>query len=317
MSGEHPVVAQVERSGFVEGEHRGSVVVLDADGAVAYAAGDVEAPIFPRSSNKPLQAVGMVRLGLDLPDNLLALVTASHSGEPIHFDGVAAILSTVGLDVTALQTPEGEPLGLSARRQWIAEHKAPQRIASDCSGKHAGMIVTSSIKGWDVSTYLDPEHPLQRSLRETFESLTQLPVAAVGTDGCGAPVLSTSLRALAGAFRQLVLADAGSPERRVADAMRACPWMVGGSEGRDVTDHMQTIEGLLMKDGAEGVVAAALSDGRAFALKVGDGAIRAREVVTASILRSLGCSGESLDRYAETVLLGGGRPVGAVRAVVP
>ena len=99
--------------------------------------------------------------------------------------------------------------------------------------------------------------------------------------------------------------------------MRAFPWMVGGSEGRDVTDHMLTIDGLLMKDGAEGVVGAALADGRAFALKVNDGAIRAREVVTASILRSLGCSGSSLDRYGETVLLGGGQPVGAVRAVVP
>ncbi len=317
MSDAHPVLAQVVRSGFVEGEHRGSVVVLDPDGQVSYAAGDVDAPMFPRSSNKPLQAVGMVRLGLDLPDKLLALVTASHSGETVHFDGVAAILSTVGLDITALQTPEAEPLGLLARKQWIGDHLPPQRIASDCSGKHAGMIVTSSLNGWDITTYLDPEHPLQRSLRETFESLTHLPVAAVGTDGCGAPVLSTSLRALAGAFRRLVLADPGSAERRVADAMRAFPWMVGGSEGRDVTDHMLTIDGLLMKDGAEGVVGAALADGRAFALKVNDGAIRAREVVTASILRSLGCSGSSLDRYGETVLLGGGQPVGAVRAVVP
>jgi L-asparaginase II len=317
MSDVHPVLAQVVRSGFVEGEHRGSVVVLDVDGEISYAAGDVDAAMFPRSSNKPLQAVGMVHLGLDLPDKLLALVTASHSGETVHFDGVAAILDTAGLDVTALQTPESEPLGELALRQWIGDHMVPQRIASNCSGKHAGMIVTAALNGWDVATYRDLDHPLQRSLRRTFESLTGTPVEAVGIDGCGAPVLSTSLRALAGAFQRLVLADPSSAERRVADAMRIFPWMVGGNEGRDVTDHMLKINGLVMKDGAEGVVAAALADGRAFALKVDDGAPRAREVVTVAILRSLGCSGTSLDRYGETVLLGGGQPVGAVRAVVP
>src|SRR3954454_6868686 len=90
------VLAELVRSGFVEGHHHGSVVALDRAGAGDWSLGDVPAPILPRSSNKPLQAAAMVRLGLDLPSELLALVCASHSGEPFHLDGVRRILATVG-----------------------------------------------------------------------------------------------------------------------------------------------------------------------------------------------------------------------------
>lgn len=102
-----PVVAEIVRSGFVEGHHYGKAVALAADGTPAWVVGDVSAPILPRSCNKPVQALGLVRQGLDLPPDLLALACASHSGEPFHLDGVRRILAGAGLEESALQTQIG------------------------------------------------------------------------------------------------------------------------------------------------------------------------------------------------------------------
>ena len=113
------VVAEIVRSGFVEGHHYGSVVALAADGRVDWSVGAVDVPILPRSCNKPIQALAMVRLGLDLPDELLALVCASHSGEPFHLEGVRRILAVAGIDERALQTPPDYPLDDDAREAMI------------------------------------------------------------------------------------------------------------------------------------------------------------------------------------------------------
>ena len=144
------VVAEVVRSGFVEGHHHGSVVALAADGTPAWSVGDVTSPVLPRSCNKPLQALGMVRLGLDLPPELLALACASHSGEPFHLDGVRRILALGDLDVSALQTPPDYPLDDAAKVAAIRAGEEPSSLAMNCSGKHAAMLLTCVVNGWDT-----------------------------------------------------------------------------------------------------------------------------------------------------------------------
>src|SRR3954471_6218298 len=131
------VVAEVVRSGFVEGHHHGSVVALAADGSTSWAVGDVTSPVLPRSCNKPLQALGMVRAGLDLPPELLALSCASHSGERFHVDGVRRILATAGLPESALQTPPDHPLDDVAREEAMRRGLPKASILMNCSGKHA------------------------------------------------------------------------------------------------------------------------------------------------------------------------------------
>src|SRR4051795_2064727 len=190
------VVAEVVRSGFVEGHHHGSVVALAADGTPAWSVGEVDAPLLPRSCNKPLQALGMVRVGLDLPPELLALTCSSHSGEPFHLDGVRRILALGGLDESALQTPAGWPLDDAARTAAIRAGEEPSSLAMNCSGKHAAMLLTCVVNGWDTATYLSPDHPLQQGIAETFAKLTGEPVEVTAVDGCGAPLLSTSLTGL-------------------------------------------------------------------------------------------------------------------------
>ena len=313
------VVAEIVRSGFVEGHHYGSVVALNADGAVDWSVGDVEHAILPRSCNKPLQAVGMLRAGLDLDGELLALASASHSGEAFHLEGARRILRGAGLDETALQTPPDYPIDDQAREEYIRAGGERSPLAMNCSGKHAAMLATCVVNGWDTATYRDPEHPLQVAIAETFTDLTGEKVEAVAVDGCGAPLLSTSLAGLARAFRTLSLATEG-PEKRVADAIRAFPEFTSGTR-RDEATLLHAVPGAIGKAGAESCYAVGLPDGRAVALKTDDGAARVRPVLMAAALERLGVTAQpevdadAVRRTGVVELLGGGRPVGEIRAI--
>ncbi|MFC8297635.1 asparaginase [Micromonospora orduensis] len=306
-------LAEVVRSGFVEGVHRGSVVVLDAAGAPLAAAGDVTSPVFPRSASKPMQTIGMLRAGLPLTDSAdLALVSASHAGEDFHLAGVHALLARAGLDASALHCPPDLPVGAAAREAVLRAGGGPTRVQMNCSGKHSGMLLTCEAAGWPLDGYWRPEHQLQQGLRAAVEEFTGEPAAAVGVDGCGAPVLAVSLTGLAGAYLRLVDAEPGSAPRAVADAMRAHPEIVGGTRADD-TRLMRGVPGLLAKVGAEGVIAVGLPGVGAVAVKIDDGADRARMPVLVSALRRLGVDAPVLAEYAEVPLFGGGVPVGAVR----
>lgn len=314
-----PVVAEIVRSGFVEGHHYGSIVALAADGSVEWSVGEVAAQVLPRSSNKPLQALAMVELGLDLPDDLLALACASHSGEPFHVEGVRRTLASAGLDESALQTPADLPLDDDAREAVVRAGGARAPVLMNCSGKHAAMLATCVLRGWDTTTYLDPAHPLQVAIAETFARLTGEPIEAVAVDGCGAPLLSASLTGLARAFSTLATATEG-PQRRVADAIRRHPEYVSGTTRDELVLH-RAVPGLIGKAGAESCYAVALPDGRAWALKTDDGAARVRPVLMAEALRrsgvldEAGVDAEAVRSTGRFELLGGGVPVGEIRAV--
>ncbi|MGB5951277.1 MAG: asparaginase, partial [Ornithinimicrobium sp.] len=184
-----PVVATVTRSGLVESVHHGMVVATDASGAVIFGVGPHDIPIYPRSANKPMQSIAMLRSSLLLDGGLLSLASASHNGEQMHLDGVRSILSLAdeGLTEDDLVNTPDYPLDEHARIYWMAQGRGPSSIAQNCSGKHAAMLLTCIASGWDTTTYLDPDHRLQRAMAETIEEFSGEPVAGVGVDGCGAP----------------------------------------------------------------------------------------------------------------------------------
>lgn len=282
--------------------------------------GDVDVPIFPRSSNKPMQAAGMIGCGLDLDGELLALAAASHSGEPFHVAGVREILTGAGLGTEDLLCPPALPLDDPAMRLLLREGGDADRVHMNCSGKHAAMLATCVAAGWPTRTYLDPTHPLQRELRRSVERLSGETVAAVGVDGCGAPLFAVSLTGLARAFRAMVLAQPGSAERRVADSMRTHPGWTSGTT-RPQRALMEAVPGLLVKSGAEGVLALALPDGRAAAFKIEDGSARAVPAVAVALLDVLGpgpgADSGALKSIGDLPVHGGGRVVGQIRAVLP
>ncbi|MEU0787540.1 asparaginase [Streptomyces sp. NPDC006173] len=312
-AGSPPVLAEVVRSGFVEGHHRGSLVLLAADGSVELALGDVTAPVFPRSSNKPMQAAGVLRAGLDLSGERLALAAASHSGEIFHRDLVRKMLIENGLTGDQLQCPPDLPLDAVEAETYLAAGAVRDRVTMNCSGKHTAMLAVCAQRGWPTESYLDPGHPLQQLIHTVVEEAAGEPVAAVGTDGCGAPLMAIGLTGLARAFRHFVLAAPGSAERRVADAMRAHPEYVAGTRRPD-TWLMREIPGALSKMGAEAVQAVALPDGRALAFKIDDGSTRALGPVLARALTLLNVTSPILQKIGRTPLLGGGREVGGIRA---
>jgi L-asparaginase II len=188
------------------------------------------------------------------------------------------------------------------------------------------MLATCVHRDWPVDTYLEPSHPLQQQLRMWFSEFVGSPIAHEAVDGCGSPAWAVSLTALAGGYRSAVLAPASSAAGAVAAAMREHPEFVGGSAS-EVTGIMRAVPGVLCKDGAEAVYAAALPDGRAVALKISDGGFRAGQVVLVAALKALGAETpaaggtpagtEALDRFGAIPVLGHGRPVGHIRPLDP
>ena len=311
------VVAEIVRSGFVEGHHYGSVVALDADGRVAWSVGDVRARCCRGPATSRCRPSACFGPGSTSTGPAGARVRR-HSGEAFHLEGVRRILAAAGLDESALQTPPDYPIDDQAREEYIRAGGQQSSIAMNCSGKHAAMLATCVVNGWATDTYLDPDHPLQVAIAETFADLTGEKIEVVAVDGCGAPLLSTSLGGLARAFRTARSPTEG-PERRVADAIRTHPEFTSGTppgRGRAAA----RIPGAIGKAGAESCYAVGLPDGRAVALKTDDGAPRVRPVLMAAALERLGVTGDpgvdadAVRRTGVLELLGGGRPVGEIRA---
>lgn len=305
------VLVDVVRGALVESQHRGSLILLSSAGTTSAVLGDVTSPMFPRSSNKPMQAVGMVESGLDLEPSLLALAAASHSGGPEHVAGAQQILALHGRSASDLRCAMGMPIGEDERRSYVRSGGQPAQLVSDCSGKHAAFIATCAINNWPIDSYLDTAHPLQLACRAAVERLAGEQVSSVSVDGCGAPLFALTLTGLARAFRSMAIAPASTPEGRVASAMRAHPEMVGGV-GRDVTVAMQSVSGLIAKDGAEAVLAMALPDGRAMALKISDGSRRGVQVVLAAVLEAWGAPERVIAGLPAPQVLGGGCIQGSV-----
>lgn len=306
-----PILVEVVRGGYVESVHHGRVVVTHPDGSLASSAGADFAPMYPRSASKPLQAVGMLRAGLDLDGELLALVCASHSGEDFHLDGVRRILAGVGLDESALQTPPDWPLDEEAREAAVRTGQPKTPLAMNCSGKHAGMLATARAHDWSVANYRDPDHPVQLAILRAIDDLSGQSATNLAVDGCGAPLFAYSLYGLARAYGRVAAAGNG-PEAAVASAIRQHPASVSGTRRDEYALH-QAVPGLITKAGAEAVQAVGLPDGRGVAIKISDGSARARAVAMAGVLQRLGFTADLLAEQASVAVLGHGERVGEVR----
>lgn len=308
-----PILVEVVRNGFIESVHHARVAITNPDGSLAASLGADFAPMYPRSSAKPLQAVGMLRAGLDLDGELLALAGASHSGEAFHREGARKILAMSGLDESALQTPPDNPIDDQAYVEWIKEGHGKESIAMNCSGKHAAMLRTTVVNDWEIKTYRDPDHPTQLAILQTIDELAGEQATNVAVDGCGAPLFAVSLVALARSFGRLAAATDG-PEAQVAKAFRDYPEWASGTRRDEAALH-KAIPGLICKAGAEAVDAIGLPDGRGIAIKISDGSPRARAVLVAGVLQALGFDNDTLTEHASSPVLGHGERVGEIRPV--
>ena len=296
------------RNGLVESVHSGHLVMLNSDGSIYKSKGAVEMPIFPRSTVKSFQASAMVRSGLKLEPRLLALVASSHSGAKVHQDGVLEILALHNLSESDLQNMLDKPLGTAEREAW--GDRAPTRLAMNCSGKHAGMLATCAINGWDIKTYLEQSHPLQQAVLKEIEACTSESVANKTFDGCGAPLFAISTMGLARAIHKITTSS-DPVHQEVLAAHYLFPEMIGG-EGRLNTRMMQAIPGLMMKDGMEAVLVSSLRDGRTLVMKISDGSLRA-----AGLIAQAAFAEWDVNTTDESVkIFGGSEVVGGIRATL-
>jgi L-asparaginase II len=309
-------LTQVVRDGLVESMHLGDVAVCDASGRVIAFAGDPERILFGRSCEKPIQgAVSFQAMDEpdDLPDDLVAVMCASHNGEPKHVAAVRRLLRRGHVRISALQNPRDRMQG--GRRPPIYDN---------CSGKHAAMLVASAHRGWDLTTYRSRSHPLQRRVRRAVAAATDVERPRIGVDGCGLPVHGVPLRAMATMYARLA-----DPERlgalapsvdRMVRGMLALPFLVGGTRRLD-TDIMTATGNVLAKEGAEGLVCATLTaQGLGVALKCLDGSWRRAAPAVIAVLRDLDAIAaeavEALASHARLPVLGGDEVHGSVEAVV-
>lgn len=294
----HAPLAEVLRGSAVESLHLGSVAVVDRRGNVLHHAGDPRVLTFTRSSLKPLQALPFVAEGgveyFGFSTAQVALMCASHSGEPRHVDAVADMLSRCGCRAADLQCGVHAP-GFYDARGELPPPPPYSTLQHNCSGKHSGMLAYCVQHGFPTADYLDPDNALQRSIRRAVSAFTGVDEARLvtGIDGCSAPNYAVPLAALAGAFARLAVADVdpeyGPAPRRLVEAMTRHPEMVSGEHRSDLA-LMQAGRGdWLAKIGAEGVQAIGIrSRGLGIAIKVADGRKRGLYPAIVSVLEQLG-----------------------------
>ena len=300
------VLAELVRSGLIESTHSGHLILMAADGSDLLTLGDVEAEIYPRSAIKSLQAAAMVRAGLNLNDEQLALVCASHGGTNRHQEVALEILRSVGLSESELQNTPDAPLDREARIKW--GDKPATSLAANCSGKHSGMLATCVVNGWDIKTYRDVDHPLQLVIAREITELIGKSIDRVSIDGCGAPLFSMSTRSIAVAARKMRI-DSDPVFMKIISACLKHPEMIL-AEGAFDTRMMRAVPGLFVKGGAESVMLASLADGSAIAWKISDGSNRVNGPLMKAALAKFGINieGEAVD------VLGGGNVVGSLSA---
>lgn len=296
----NPVLVEVTRGDMVESRHRGAFAVVDVQGRVVEAAGDIEAPVFARSAIKPIQALPLIETGaaaaFDLGNAEIALACASHSGEFRHVEVVTRWLARIGLSVADLECGESLPATEDALRSLFATGGKATAAHDNCSGKHTGFLTVARHLRQPTHGYIHYDHPVQQRVLGVLEQMTGLDLgrAPRGIDGCGIPVIGVPLGNLA-----LAMARLGHPHdqpkvrrdacTRIRAAMTAEPFMVAGN-GRFCTRAITALAGrALVKTGAEGVYCAVLPEMRlGVAIKIDDGARRAAEFITARLLQRLG-----------------------------
>lgn len=297
--GRHVPLAIATRGEAVENVHYGSIVVVSGDGDLLRQVGDPHFSTFTRSALKPLQAMPLLshpnveRFGFSPAE--IALICASHSGEPEHLRIVARLLARIGCREQDLQCGVHVPLYYECVGAPLPPSTTFTPLHHACSGNHTGMLALAKLLGVPVERYLDPESEGQRQIMEAITYFSEVPhdSLCLGMDGCSAPNVALPLSGLALAYARLTRHSAdprygGAPER-IFQAMAAHPYQISGTRRTDLILTRAGAGAWFTKIGADGVYAMAIrSRGWGIAIKIADGSARVQPVVAASVLRQLG-----------------------------
>ncbi len=325
------MIVEVTRGDLVESVHHVAAAAANANGDVILRIGDIESPVFLRSSAKPFIAAAAIQAGVreafGLEMREIAVMCASHVGEPPHIAAVRSILQKIGLDESDLQCGAHLPYDEAVAHEMLREGRKPSAIDNNCSGKHAGILALCRVLGSNVATYTDVNNPVQQYILAFCARLSDDDPSAwpLGIDGCGIPVYATSLRKAAMAFARFgSLTRIAQRDAQallvVRDAMVSYPEYVSGTGQFDTRVMTAGAGAVACKGGAEAVHCLTLiPQGIGLASKVLDGAARARGPSTMAALGALGspvADATDLAAYIEPIVYNrAGHAVGAIRAV--
>ena len=328
--GEQPAVVTT-RGGITESEHFVCCAACEPDGRVVLSSGDIDRPLFMRSSAKPLISTVVVASGafekFRLNDIELAVATGSHSGELYHLDAVRSILSKIGLDESALKCGPHPPIHAPSAAALARSGKKPTAIYNNCSGKHAGILALAMYRGAGAANYLAASHPAEAEILDGCAELLGVPRESmiVGIDGCGIPAIAVPLRAAATFFARMCEPNVFGPRwrnavARVRNAMIKHPEYVAGTDRFDTALMRAGAGDIACKGGAEGYHAtAALARQTGLCAKVADGNPRAVPPFVVNRLQRLGVASAqsaALDRYRVTPIVNyGGDLTGEIIAL--
>ncbi|MDQ2872583.1 MAG: asparaginase [Candidatus Eremiobacteraeota bacterium] len=296
---------EVTRGDLAESMHEIAACAVDAKGQVVLAAGNIDKPVYLRSTAKPFIAAAAIAAGVreqfELERHEIAVMAGSHSGEPFHIGAVRAILYKIGMTEDALQCGAHEPYNADAAAELRSAGLPATAIYNNCSGKHAGILALCKAIGANTATYLQPNNPAQQQILAFCAGVSdaRLEDLPVGVDGCGIPVYAAPLRNVAISYMRLATLS-GMDEQHtsalhiVRDAMIAYPEYGSGTGEFDAALMAAGAGSIACKGGAEGVHGDALiGPGIGMALKVLDGAERASAPAVIAILQRLGALSQS------------------------
>ncbi len=306
------MLAAKTRSGLVETIHDGAVAVVSADGDLIAWSGEIDRPFYLRSAAKPFQAAAAQEAGAQLGTPELAVASGSHDAHPVHVAFVESMLHTVGLGESDLLCPRDWPLSPDAGRRLARDgHAVPRRIWHNCSGKHAAWLRAARAQDWPTHNYLEPDHPIQQRILELVSHLGKYRADPAGIDGCGAPVLRTTTRAMARLFAGL---SSEASLRPIFTAMHRYPALVSGTGNGDTSIAMAI--NAAAKRGAEGCIGVGVENRLGIAVKSWDGLQIAADVGVAAALDATCQSSAHVMRQLDVVgrpkIKGGGMTVGEV-----
>lgn len=312
----NPLAVEVTRGSIVESRHRGSVAIVDVAGQVRVAWGDIKQTVFPRSAIKALQAIPIIETGtgdaIGLTPSEIALLCASHGGEPRHAETAAGILKRVGLTEADLECGAHWPTHEPSAHALAASGAVATQLHNNCSGKHSGMLAMAKHLGVPTKGYTQVTHPVQQRIMGVLDAMTGADMAGLpmGIDGCSIPTWAIPLENLAYAFARFGAAEDLPEMRRAAcdrimKAVFSDPFMIAGT-GRYCTEMTRFLGGrVFLKTGAEGVFCAAVpAMGIGIALKCDDGASRGAEMLLTAVLDKIGVfeqgEAEEVTRFLST-----------------
>lgn len=291
------------RDGLIEQEHFGFIVLCNKERVIDKTGETNNYPFYLRSCAKPLQASLLIDFGMDkffnMTEQEIALCCASHAGQEIHTETAKDLLLKIGLEPSSLKCGLHKPLSKTEQRKLLLNGERENVFHNNCSGKHIMMLGLCVMNGWDLLTYDDENHPLQKLIKQKIYELCDVKQNyPITSDGCGVPIHSMPLSNMVKGYLNLFC---NPIYVKIKNAFLNNPYIIGGEDRTD-TKIIENSHNIIAKVGAGGLcIVVNTEKEEGFVVKISDSDMKARELVVIDTLKNLHWADVPVDRTIKTI----------------